>query len=178
MTGASRGIGKAIAFRFGEKGARVVVNYKNSFREADEVVAKINNSGGEAVKYCADVSEYLQVQKMVEYVVEKWKKIDILINNAGIVKDSLLIKMNLDNWDEVINTNLTGTFNCIKAVTPIMILQKSGYIINISSICGVRGNFGQTNYSASKSAILGLTKSAAREIRQIPYKCKCNFAGF
>lgn len=166
VTGASRGLGKEIAIAFGALKNYVVVNFKKSKQEAFYVTEEIIKAGGQSFAYQADVSKLSDVYKMVEQVIKKWKRIDVLINNAGIANDSLLIKMKQDSWNEVIATNLTGIFNCAKVVSRIMIKQKQGQIINISSLSGIKGRIGQSNYSASKSAVIGFTKSIAKELGQ------------
>jgi len=164
VTGASRGIGKAIALRFGYAGDYVVVNYLHQKQEADSLVNMIQNGGGEAVSFQADVSNSQTVQSMIDFVMDRWKRIDVLINNAGITNDSLLFKMSEDSWDKVLDINLKGTFNCTKRIAEIMFHQKKGHIINIASLSGILGRVGQANYAASKAAIIGFTKSAAREL--------------
>ena len=164
VTGASRGIGKAIAIRLGRAGARVVVNYKSGKSEASEVVNIINANGGEAIALGSDVTDEAQVLAMFGEVIKLWGRIDVLVNNAGIRKDKLLIRMTTDEWDSVINTNLKGAYICSKAALTHMIRQRRGRIINMSSVIGLSGNPGQANYAASKSGLIGLTKTIAREI--------------
>ena len=164
VTGASRGIGKAIAIRLGLAGARVVVNYKSGKSEASEVVNIINANGGEAIALGSDVTDEAQVLAMFGEVIKLWGRIDVLVNNAGIRKDKLLIRMTTDEWDSVINTNLKGAYICSKAALTHMIRQRRGRIINMSSVIGLSGNPGQANYAASKSGLIGLTKTIAREI--------------
>lgn len=163
VTGASRGIGKDIALEFTKEKYAVAVNYKSDEKGAKEVVSSIINIGGEAVSVKADVSSSAEVNRMVNEVLNKYSKIDVLVNNAGIIDDSLIVNMDEGKWDRVIDTNLKGVFLCCKAVLPSMIRNKNGSIINISSISGIRGNIGQANYSASKAGILGFTKSLAKE---------------
>ena len=164
VTGASRGIGKAIAIRLGLAGARVVVNYKSGKSEASEVVNIINANGGEAIALGSDVTDEAQVLAMFGEVIKLWGRIDVLVYNAGIRKDKLLIRMTTDEWDSVINTNLKGAYICSKAALTHMIRQRRGRIINMSSVIGLSGNPGQANYAASKSGLIGLTKTIAREI--------------
>jgi 3-oxoacyl-[acyl-carrier protein] reductase len=164
VTGASRGIGKAIALSLAEQGANIVVNYAGNEEKANEVVDQIKSLGREAFAYKADVSNPNDVQAMVKETIEKFGSIDILVNNAGITKDNLLMRMKETEWDEVININLKGVFNCTKAVTRQMMKQRSGRIINVSSIVGVSGNPGQANYVAAKAGVIGLTKSSAKEL--------------
>jgi 3-oxoacyl-[acyl-carrier protein] reductase len=164
VTGASRGIGRAIAVALAEAGADVAVNYAGSESAAAEVVAHIEGLGRKAIKIQANVADSAQVEDMVKLTLDTFGKIDILVNNAGITRDNLIMRMKEDEFDEVINTNLKGVFNCLKAVTRPMLKQRSGRIINISSVAGVLGNAGQANYSAAKAGVIGLTKTAAREL--------------
>jgi len=164
VTGASRGIGRAIAIALAEAGADVAVNYAGSEQAAEEVVRHIESLGRSAIKVQADVSSSSQVEQMVGQVLERFGKLDILVNNAGITRDNLIMRMKEEEFDQVINTNLKGVFNCIKAVTRPMMKQRSGKIINISSVVGALGNAGQANYAAAKAGVIGLTKAAAREL--------------
>jgi 3-oxoacyl-[acyl-carrier protein] reductase len=163
VTGASRGIGRAIAFALAQEGAKVVVNYSSSSAAAESVVAEIQQQGGEALALQADVSQTEQVDQLVEKTQEKWGKIDILVNNAGITKDNLLIRMKLEDWQAVLALNLTGVFLCTRAVGKLMLKQRRGRIINIASVSGQMGNPGQANYSAAKAGVIGLTKTLAKE---------------
>ncbi len=163
VTGGSRGIGRAIALAFATEGAKVVVNYANSSTSADEVVAEINGAGGNAIALQADVSDADQVDNLVKNVTEKWGRIDILVNNAGITRDTLLLRMKPEDWQAVINLNLTGVFLCTRAISKLMLKQRSGRIINIASVAGQMGNPGQANYSAAKAGVIGLTKTLAKE---------------
>lgn len=164
VTGASRGIGKAIALALATEGASVAVNYASSSTAAEAVVAEITAMGGQAIALQADVSQPEAVENFVKAVMEKWGKIDVLVNNAGITKDTLLLRMGLEEWQAVINLNLTGVFLCTKAVSKIMLKQKSGRIINIASVAGQMGNPGQANYSAAKAGVIGFTKTVAKEM--------------
>jgi 3-oxoacyl-[acyl-carrier protein] reductase len=164
VTGASRGIGRAIAQALAAAGAKVCVNYASSAGAAEEVVAAIQSQGGEAFAQQADVSQEAEVEALVKAVMERWGRLDVLVNNAGITRDTLLLRMKLEDWAAVINLNLTGVFLCTRAVSKIMLKQRSGRIINISSIVGEMGNPGQTNYSAAKAGVIGLTKSTAKEL--------------
>ncbi len=164
ITGAGKGIGKEIAMELSRLGAKCVINYASSSAGAEETVNEIKKSGGDAYAYKCDVSDYAQVEKMISDAIEHYGKMDILVNNSGITKDNLLLKMTEADFDAVINVNLKGAFHCIKAVTKPMMKQRYGRIINITSIVGVIGNAGQANYAASKAGIIGLTKSAAREL--------------
>ncbi len=164
ITGASRGIGKAVALALGEAGAEVVVNYSNSPEKAEEVVAAITATGGKAYPLQANISDESQVEDLIKKVLERSSHIDILINNAGITRDGLLMRMKTQDWKDVIDINLSGVFLCTRAVTRPMLKQKSGRIINITSVVGIIGNAGQANYAASKAGVIGLTKSTAKEL--------------
>ncbi len=164
VTGASRGIGKATALALASEGAKVVVNYANSSTAADEVVKTIVDAGGGAIALQADVSVSEQVDNLIKQTLDKFGRIDILVNNAGITKDTLLMRMKLEDWQAVINLNLTGVFLCTKAVTKTMVKQRSGRIINITSVAGQMGNPGQANYSAAKAGVIGFTKTVAKEL--------------
>jgi len=164
VTGASRGIGRCVALALAEAGAEVVVNYARSAEAAEAVVAEILAAGGQAYALKADVAEEDAVEAMVKNVLERSGRIDVLINNAGITRDGLLMRMKTDDWQAVINLNLTGVFLCTRAVTRTMLKQKSGRIINITSVVGLMGNAGQANYAAAKAGVVGLTRSAAKEM--------------
>ncbi|MEL3972387.1 3-oxoacyl-[acyl-carrier-protein] reductase [Rossellomorea oryzaecorticis] len=164
VTGASRGIGREIALELAREGANVVVNYSGSEARANEVVDEIKSMGREAVAIQCNVADSDSVQSMVKETISQFGALDILVNNAGITKDNLLMRMKENEWDDVININLKGVFLCTKAVTRQMMKQRSGRIINISSIVAVSGNPGQANYVAAKSGVIGLTKTAAREL--------------
>lgn len=164
VTGGSRGIGRAIALELGRRGAHVAVNYAGNEKKAEEVVKELNDIGVQSFKIKANVSEEQEVKEMVKKVVKEFGKLDILVNNAGITKDNLLMRMKVEEFDEVINTNLKGAFLCTKAVTRQMMKQKSGRIINIASVVGVIGNPGQANYVAAKAGVIGLTKTTAKEL--------------
>ncbi len=164
VTGASRGIGRAIALELAARGARVVVNYHRSEQAAQEVVSQIKANGGEAVAFQADVSDFQQAQALIKFALETFGDLHILVNNAGITRDTLLMTMSEEDWDEVIRTNLKSTFNCSKAAIRHMIRKRYGRIINIASVAGQMGNPGQTNYSASKAGQIGFTKALAREV--------------
>jgi len=164
VTGASRGIGKAVALELAKQGAKVVVNYAGSEAKALEVVDEIKALGSEAVAIQANVAEADAVQSLVKQTIETFGSLDILINNAGITRDNLLMRMKEQEWDDVMNINLKGVFLCTKAVTRQMMKQRQGRIINISSIVGVSGNPGQANYVAAKAGVIGLTKTTAKEL--------------
>ncbi|MBA8770821.1 3-oxoacyl-[acyl-carrier-protein] reductase [Staphylococcus coagulans] len=164
VTGASRGIGRSIALQLAEEGYRVVVNYAGNQEKAEEVVEQIKQKGVDAVAIQANVSNGDEVKAMIKEVVKTFGSIDVLVNNAGITRDNLLMRMKEREWDEVIDTNLKGVFNCIQKVTPQMLKQRHGRIINLTSIVGAVGNPGQINYVASKAGVIGMTKTAAREL--------------
>lgn len=164
VTGASRGIGRQIAVTLASKGAIVIVNYNGSAAKAKEAVKEIEAAGGKAEAVQCNVSDYTEAGELMDYVIKKYGRIDILVNNAGITRDGLLMKMSEEDFDAVLDTNLKGAFNCMKHVSRQMIKQRAGRIINMSSVSGVAGNAGQTNYAASKAGIIGLTKAAAREM--------------
>ncbi len=164
VTGASRGIGREVAIMLAAKGAIVIVNYNGSAAKAEEVVKEIEMLGGKAEAVQCNVSDYEKAEELLSYVIKQYGKVDILVNNAGITRDNLLMKMSEEDFDDVLNTNLKGAFNCIRHVARQMLKQKGGRIINMSSVSGVLGNAGQANYCASKAGLIGLTKSVAREL--------------
>ena len=164
VTGGSLGIGAAIARELGRQGASVAINYRRHDTEAKQVAADVDAAGGRGLAVKADVASFADAQSMVDQVVEKFSGLDILVNNAGINRDGVIWKMTEEQWDQVIDTNLKGYFNYIRAAVGILKEQKSGKIVNVTSINGLRGKFGQTNYSASKAGIIGLTKALAREL--------------
>ena len=164
VTGASRGIGRAIAMQLAEAGAEVVVNYASSAEAAEQVVSAITAAGGCAYALKADVSQEEQVDQLIGAVLEKSSRIDVLINNAGITRDGLLMRMKTPDWQAVLDLNLSGVFLCTRAVTRPMLKQKQGRIINITSVVGLMGNAGQANYAAAKAGVIGFTKSTAREL--------------
>lgn len=164
ITGAGRGIGKAIAMQFVELGAKVVLNYRNSIAQVEELLETIKEAGGEAIAVQADISREEEAKALIEAAIENYGRLDILVNNAGINKDNILMRMSEEEFDKVIDINLKGTFFCLKHGAKIMLKQRSGKIINISSVVGLTGNVGQTNYAASKAGVIGMTKSAAREL--------------
>lgn len=164
VTGASRGIGRAIAIKLASEGAKVVINYAGNQSKAEEVKNEIESNGSEAFIIQADVSKSNEVEEMIAKVIDKFGKIDILVNNAGITRDGLLMRMKDSDFDEVINTNLKGVYNCTKMISKLMIKQRSGRIVNMASIVGITGNAGQTNYAAAKAGIIGFSKSAAKEL--------------
>lgn len=164
VTGASRGIGRATALALAAEGANVVVNYASSSTAAEEVVATITEAGGNAIAFQADVSKLEQVDALVNNTLEKFGRLDVLVNNAGITRDTLLLRMKPEDWQAVIDLNLTGVFLCTRAVSKVMLKQKSGRIINIASVAGQMGNPGQANYSAAKAGVIGFTKTVAKEL--------------
>ncbi|WP_244833065.1 3-oxoacyl-[acyl-carrier-protein] reductase [Clostridium sp. BJN0001] len=164
VTGASRGIGKAIAIKLASLGASIVINYRSSESEAENVAKEVKKFGVEAMLVKADISNIEEAEKLVKEAKEKFGKIDIMVNNAGITKDGLIMRMKEEDFDNVIRVNLKGVFNCLKSITPVMMRQKHGKIINLSSVVGISGNAGQVNYAASKAGVIGMTKSLAKEI--------------
>lgn len=164
ITGASRGIGAQIAKSFAREGATVIINYNGSKEKAQEVAEEIQADGGTAELYQCSVADYTACGEMIKELIKKYGRIDILVNNAGITRDGLLMKMSEEDFDAVIQTNLKGAFHTIRHASRYFLKQKSGKIINISSVSGILGNAGQANYSASKAGVIGLTKSVAREL--------------
>ena len=164
VTGASRGIGAAIAVELASQGAKLVVNHRDSAAQAEAVVARIVAAGGQALAIQADVSVFADAQRLVKETLDHFGRVDILVNNAGTTRDTLLMMMSEEAWDIVIQTNLKSAFNCSKAALRPMIKQRAGRIINITSVSGLAGQAGQTNYSASKAGMIGFTKALAREV--------------
>lgn len=164
VTGASKGIGRAIAFAFAEQGANVAFTYLSSVEQGQALESELNAKGINAKGYCSDASEYTQAEKLIGDVIADFGALDILINNAGITQDALLLRMTEEMWDKVIAVNLKSCFNTVKAATKQMMKQKSGSIINMTSVVGLKGNAGQANYAASKAGIIGFTKSVALEL--------------
>lgn len=164
VTGASRGIGKAIALAMAAEGADVAVNYAGSEAAAKAVAAEIEAMGRKAIVIQADISSNEVATNMIDQVVKEFGRIDVLVNNAGITRDGLLMRMKEEDWDAVITTNLKGVFNCTKAAVKYMMKQKAGHIVNISSVVGVMGNAGQANYAAAKAGVIGFTKAVAKEV--------------
>jgi 3-oxoacyl-[acyl-carrier protein] reductase len=164
VTGASRGIGRAIALALAAEGARVVINYAQSATAAQALTAEISANGGEAIALQADVAQADQVEDLVKQTLDRFGRIDILVNNAGITRDTLLLRMKLEDWQAVIDLNLTGVFLCTRAVSKVMLKQRSGRVINIASVAGQMGNPGQANYSAAKAGVIGFTKTVAKEL--------------
>ncbi|HDE9948830.1 TPA: 3-oxoacyl-[acyl-carrier-protein] reductase [Staphylococcus aureus] len=164
VTGASRGIGRSIALQLAEEGYNVAVNYAGSKEKAEAAVEEIKAKGVDSFAIQANVADADEVKAMIKEVVSQFGSLDVLVNNAGITRDNLLMRMKEQEWDDVIDTNLKGVFNCIQKATPQMLRQRSGAIINLSSVVGAVGNPGQANYVATKAGVIGLTKSAAREL--------------
>ncbi len=164
VTGSSRGIGAAIAKELAAQGATVIVNHRNSAAQAEAVAAEIVTAGGQAVVIGADVSQFADAQRLIKETVERFGRLDILVNNAGTTRDMLLLMMSEADWDVVLQTNLKSAFNCAKAALRPMMKQRYGRIINITSVSGLAGQAGQTNYSASKAGMIGFTKALAKEV--------------
>lgn len=164
VTGASRGIGRGIAVRLAQEGARVVVNHRGSAEGAEETAQLIRDAGGEVLVIQADISQFNEAQRLVQETISAFGQVDVLVNNAGTTRDTLLMMMKEEQWDMVIDTNLKSVFNCCKAVARPMVKRKTGRIVNISSVSGLAGQAGQTNYAASKAAVIGFTKSLAKEL--------------
>lgn len=178
VTGASRGIGRSIALALAEAGANVAVNYAGSQAAAEEVAEAIRAKGVQSMTIQANVGVMDEAEQMVKATIEAWGNVDILVNNAGITRDNLIMRMKEEEFDQVIETNLKGVFNCLKAVTRPMMKQRSGKIINISSVVGVLGNAGQANYVAAKAGVIGLTKASARELASRGIAVNCVAPGF
>lgn len=164
VTGASRGIGKAIALKLAEKGANIIINYRSNASSVEELIKEIETYGVKAIAFQADISKFDEAEKLVKAAVENFGTLDILVNNAGITKDGLVFRMKEEDFDSVVNVNLKGAFNTIRHTSSIMLKQKSGRIINISSVVGLTGNAGQINYASAKAGLLGMTKSVAKEL--------------
>lgn len=164
VTGASRGIGRAIALKFAQNGAHVVINYSSSQAQAQNLKEEIESFGVRALVVKCDVSSSEEVNAMFSQIEKGFGRLDILVNNAGITKDGLILRMNEEDFDKVVAINLKGAFLCSKAASKIMVKQREGSIINISSVVGITGNIGQANYAASKAGVIGLTKSLAKEL--------------
>jgi 3-oxoacyl-[acyl-carrier protein] reductase len=164
VTGASRGIGREVALALAAEGANVVLNYASSSEAAEQVLAEITAIGSSGIALQADVSQVDQVETLFKTALEKWGRVDVLVNNAGITRDTLLLRMSLEDWQAVINLNLTGVFLCTRAASKVMLKQRSGRIVNIASVAGLMGNPGQANYSAAKAGVVGFTKTVAKEL--------------
>lgn len=178
VTGATRGIGKGIVHKLAEAGANVAFTYASSAAAANEIEASLISMGVSAQAYQSNAADYAAAEQLIADVLEKFGQIDIIVNNAGITRDGLLMRMNETQWDEVMDTNLKSVFNITKAVQRTLLKQRSGSIINISSIVGIRGNAGQSNYAASKAGIIGFTKSIAQELGSRNIRCNAIAPGF
>ena len=178
VTGGTRGIGKAIALKYAENGYNIVINYISDKTNVDEIKKEFSKYGVESLVVKADVSKAEDVDRAVKQAIEKFGKIDVLVNNAGITRDTLLMRMKEEDFDKVIEINLKGTFLVTKAVTPYMMKKRNGKIINLSSVVGVTGNAGQSNYSASKAGIIGFTKSIAKELASRNIRANAVAPGF
>jgi 3-oxoacyl-[acyl-carrier protein] reductase len=178
ITGASRGIGKGIALKFAEHGANVAFTYRSSDDEAKAIESELQKFGAKAKAYKSDAANLSEAEALVEQVVADFETIDVVINNAGITRDGLLLRITEENWDDVINTNLKSVFNVTKAVQRTLLKQKSGSIINMSSVVGIEGNAGQSNYAASKAGIIGFSKSIAQELGSRNIRCNVIAPGF
>ena len=178
VTGASRGIGRAIAQKLGAEGAKVVVNYASSPDAAEEVAQAVQVAGGQASTFQADVGQLEQAKALIGHAIEHFGDLHILVNNAGIIRDGLILTMKEEDWDSVLQTNLKSTFNCSKAAVRHMLRKRYGRIINITSVAGQMGNPGQTNYSASKAGMIGFTKALAREVASRSVTVNAVAAGF
>lgn len=178
ITGASRGIGKSIAEECVKQGAKVAFTYLSSEEKANKLAKELTKDGGEAIGFKSNAAKFDEAQTLVNDVVEKFGTVDVLINNAGITRDTLLMRMTEEHWDEVIETNLKSVFNLTKAVQRPMLKQRSGSIINMSSVVGVSGNAGQANYAASKAGMIGFTKSIAQELGSRSIRCNAIAPGF
>ena len=178
VTGAAKGIGKAIALKLASLGANIVLNYRSSEEAAIKVEEEIKALGVEVLRVKGDISNLSEVENLINLAKEKFGKIDIMVNNAGITKDTLILRMKEEDFDSVIDVNLKGVFNCLKTITPVMVKQKSGKIINLSSVVGLVGNAGQVNYAASKAGVIGMTKSLAKEVGSRGVTCNAVAPGF
>lgn len=178
VTGGSRGIGKAIALKLAEYGADVAITYARSADAADEVKGQIEELGSKSFAIQADAVKFEKADEVIQHIVSEWGKLDILVNNAGITRDNLILRMSEEQWDEVIDTNLKSIFNYCKAASKPMMRNKGGSVINISSVVGLSGNAGQSNYAASKAGIIGFTKSFAKELASRNIRCNVIAPGY
>lgn len=178
ITGASRGIGKAIAVKFAKEGYNLVINYVSDKTDIKKLEEEFKQYGSEILLIKSDVSKYEECENMIKQAIEKFGQIDVLVNNAGITKDNLLLRMSVEDFEKVIDINLKGTFNVTKNVVPYMMKKRTGKIVNLASVVGVSGNAGQCNYSASKAGIIGFTKSIAKELASRNILANCVSPGF
>jgi len=178
VTGASRGLGREISLQFGMSGCRVVVNYREREGDARVVAEEIRRRGGEAIAVRADVRRPDEVDPMIDEALQRWGTVDVLVNNAGMARNALAVRMDETDWDSVMDTNLKGPFLCMRAVSRAMMKQRSGHIISIASIAGARGREGQANYAASKAGLIGLTKAAAKELGRSNIQVNCVLPGY
>ena len=176
VTGGAKGIGRAVALAFAKTGCNIVLNYRSTV--PDELIKEIEGCGVECLAVQCDVSDFKQAELLVKSAVDKFGTIDVLINNAGITRDTLLMRMSEEDFDAVIATNLKGTFNMVRHISKIMLKQRSGSIVNMSSVVGVTGNIGQANYAASKAGVIGLTKATAKELASRGITCNAIAPGF
>jgi 3-oxoacyl-[acyl-carrier protein] reductase len=178
ITGASRGLGREIALRFGKAGERIVVNFISNEDAAHDVADEVDRNGGESICYRADVKNPVEVNAMTRDAIDRWGAVDVLINNAAETRDRIMLRMTEQDWDDVIDTNLYGPFQCIRAASDQMTKQRSGHIINISSIVGLHGREGQANYSSAKAGLIGLTKATAKELGCFNIKVNAVLPGY
>jgi len=178
ITGASRGLGREIALCFGRAGERVVVNFLSNEHAARAVADEVCQNGGESMCYRADIKLPAEVEALTKDTIERWGSVDVLINNAALTKDGIMLRMTEKDWDDVVDTNLSGPFHCIRAAAQSMINQRSGHIINISSIVGLQGREGQANYSSAKAGLIGLTIASARELGSFNIKVNAVLPGY
>jgi 3-oxoacyl-[acyl-carrier protein] reductase len=178
VTGGARGIGRAIALRLAREGAAVVVNYLSNQAAADEVVSQIQAAGGRAIAVQGDVGNVAQAQALIEGAREAFGRVDVLVNNAGTTRDTLIMRMTEEDWDLVIDTNLKGAFNCVKAASRPMVKQRYGRIVNVTSVAGLDGNPGQANYASAKAGLVGLTKTIAKELGARGITCNAVAPGY
>ncbi len=176
ITGAAKGIGRSAALRFAEEGMNIVLNYRSSV--PDELIAEIESKGVKCFAFKADVSDFKQAEELISAAAAEFKTVDVLVNNAGITRDTLLMRMSEEDFDAVLNTNLKGSFNTVRHASKIMLKQRSGSIINMSSVVGVTGNIGQANYAASKAGVIGFTKTIAKELASRGVTCNAIAPGF
>lgn len=178
VTGASRGLGREIALCFGRAGERVVVNFSSNEHAAQAVTEEISRNGCESICYKANVSKSVEVNALIRETIDRWGTIDVVVNNAAMTKDGVMLRMTGEDWDDVVDTNLSGPFHCIRATAHQMIKQRSGHIINISSIVGLQGREGQANYSSAKAGLIGLTKASAKELGSFNIKVNAILPGY